>query len=296
MAFKVANKVYVSNFSGNSVTMIDATTNAATNIVVGNTPREIAVNQITGKVYNANQGTNSIAAITPAPTNAMPLNTTTVPQNGNTTSFSDPTFAMTATSTYSPNASPPQSIYYQMDTTNGTWSRATFVSSTATTVTATAAPTGVSVGVHIIYFFATDGSDATSTNPSFAEQLAGKEKGSMRPLSPESSAVTGGINAYLFRRIVGPTAANVSVNGRVLTDSGLGVRNALVVLTDSEGTSRSVLTSSLGYYQFGDVPTGANYIISVVSKRYQFATRIVNVSDDVTNFDLFAEPAFFRMQ
>ena len=73
-----------------------------------------------------------------------------------------------------------------MDTTNGPWTRATNTGSTATTLTATATTVPLQPGTHIVYFYATDGSDATSINPD-------------RPSdAPESSAVIGGINAYLF--------------------------------------------------------------------------------------------------
>ena len=115
---------------------------------------------MTNKVFVANQTTNNVTVITPAPTNPIPLNTAVAPLVGNTTTFSNPTFTMTATSTYSPNAPPPQDIYFQMDTANGTWTPATVTGGTLTTITATATPTGLQNGVHIIYFFASDGSDA----------------------------------------------------------------------------------------------------------------------------------------
>ena len=43
-----------------------------------------------------------------------------------------------------------------------------------------------------------------------------------------------------------PTAANVSVSGRVTTPEGAGVRNARVLLTDSSGNSRSAAWSHCG--------------------------------------------------
>ncbi len=87
-----------------------------------------------------------------------------------------------------------------------------------------------------------------------------------------------------------PTAANVSVSGRVLTTNGSGVRNAVVVLTDSNGVSRQAVSSSFGYYRFTDVQAGATYVMSVASKRYQFTPRTVTVADELTGIDFISEP------
>ena len=93
-----------------------------------------------------------------------------------------------------------------------------------------------------------------------------------------------------------PTAASVAIWGRVLTANGSGLRNAIVMLTDTHGVTRTALTSAFGYYRFDDVQTGGTYIISVSSKRYQFATRSVSVSDDLTDFDLIAESGATRKE
>jgi YVTN family beta-propeller protein len=54
----VTNKVYVANILGNSVTVIDGTTNGTTTVAlpVGSYPRGVAVNPVTNKVYVANTG------------------------------------------------------------------------------------------------------------------------------------------------------------------------------------------------------------------------------------------------
>ena len=151
--------------------------------------------------------------------------------------------------------------------------------------------------MHIIYFYASDGSDATSINPNFAGpadgQLTKKRGREFKPfgiLAPDSSPVAGGINAYLFKVSFNPTAANVSVSGRVLTANDIGLRNAYVVLTDSQGVTRTALSSSFGYYSFDNVQVGETYLIGVSSKRYQFATHVVSVSDNLTGVDLIADP------
>jgi hypothetical protein len=81
------------------------------------------------------------------------------------------------------------------------------------------------------------------------------------------------------------TSAGVALSGRVLSPDGIGLRNATVSVTDSGGNSRTVVTSSLGYYQIGDLLAGQSYIVGVSNKRYRFSSRVVQVSDSLTNLD-----------
>ena len=86
-----------------------------------------------------------------------------------------------------------------------------------------------------------------------------------------------------------PTAAMVGISGRVITAQGNGIRNAFVMLTDSSGNMRAVKSSSFGYYSFNDIEVGHTYIISVASKRFQFATQIISLSGEMTNVDFIAQ-------
>ncbi len=82
-----------------------------------------------------------------------------------------------------------------------------------------------------------------------------------------------------------PTAAAVSVSGRVLTPDGRGLRNAVVKLTGSQGVTRTVTTSSFGLYSLENLQSGQTYVISVVSKLYRFAPRTLPVNDNLTGMD-----------
>lgn len=90
--------------------------------------------------------------------------------------------------------------------------------------------------------------------------------------------------------VCAPTAAGVSVSGRVLTADGTGLSHAVVTIADTNGGSRTMQTSSFGYYRFDDVQAGETYTISVASKRYQFTSRLITVTDDLTDVDITAEP------
>lgn len=76
-----------------------------------------------------------------------------------------------------------------------------------------------------------------------------------------------------------------SVSGRVLIPGGGGLRNAVVSLTDSQAVTRSVTTSSFGFYTFSNVPTGASYTLRVVSRRFRFQAQTIQVNGDVTGVD-----------
>jgi predicted outer membrane repeat protein len=87
-----------------------------------------------------------------------------------------------------------------------------------------------------------------------------------------------------------PTAATVSVSGRIFTLNGAGLQNARVILTDSGGSSRTSISSSFGYYRFDNVTVGEIYILSVSSKRYQFSPQVVNVMEEINELNFSAAP------
>lgn len=90
--------------------------------------------------------------------------------------------------------------------------------------------------------------------------------------------------------VTGATAASVNLAGQVLMANGRGLRNAQVRLTTADGTTRTVMSSAFGYYRFTDVQAGQTVTVEILSKRYGFQPRIVNVSGDVSNLNFIAEP------
>ena len=79
-------------------------------------------------------------------------------------------------------------------------------------------------------------------------------------------------------------APTFSISGRVSTPSGLGLRNAIVILTDQNGVPVRATTSSFGLYSFQNIAQGT-YFVGVSSKRYRFSTRTVDIQSNLTNFD-----------
>jgi len=84
---------------------------------------------------------------------------------------------------------------------------------------------------------------------------------------------------------VAALAPAVTISGRVLTPAGLGLRNAIVALTDSDGIRRTTTSSSFGTYSFENVIPGENYIVGVSSKRYRFAARSLSVNENLADIN-----------
>jgi hypothetical protein len=91
--------------------------------------------------------------------------------------------------------------------------------------------------------------------------------------------------------IVVPTAAGVSVSGRVMTAKGAGLTNAIVTITDSAGVVKSVRTTTFGNFRFDGVAAGQTYVVQVVAKRAVFTPQVVFVGDELTGLD-FIEGVF----
>ncbi len=88
-----------------------------------------------------------------------------------------------------------------------------------------------------------------------------------------------------------PTAANVSISGRVLSVNGNGIRNVIVTLTDTNGSVLTARTNSFGYFRFDEIEVGQTCIISVVAKRYAFkqSSQVLVVNDELTNINFIAQ-------
>ncbi len=88
-----------------------------------------------------------------------------------------------------------------------------------------------------------------------------------------------------------PTAARVTVGGRVTTQNGQGIRNVLMTLTDSNGAIRTTQTTTFGFYRFTEVRVGETYLLTISSKRFIFGnqTRILNVAEELSDLDFIGE-------
>jgi predicted extracellular nuclease len=90
-----------------------------------------------------------------------------------------------------------------------------------------------------------------------------------------------------------PTAAHVSLGGRVLTSGGQGIRNAVVTLQGGDlAEPKTYLTGAFGYFSFDDLPVGQTYVLSVRTKGYLFAesSQVVNLGSELLDANFVARP------
>jgi hypothetical protein len=94
------------------------------------------------------------------------------------------------------------------------------------------------------------------------------------------------LDAIGYDLVLGTTAAKVTISGRVVSSSGVGVRAATVTLQDSRGHHLSAITDAFGYYTFATVLSGDTYIANATSRAQSFAPRIVTVNDAIADLDI----------
>ena len=83
-------------------------------------------------------------------------------------------------------------------------------------------------------------------------------------------------------QVQAPSALSATVSGRVTTSGWRGVGYAKVVITDGNVT-QTVYTNSFGFFTFSNLPTGANYTVSVSKKRYTFSPQQMALNDNIAN-------------
>jgi antitoxin (DNA-binding transcriptional repressor) of toxin-antitoxin stability system len=113
-----------------------------------------------------------------------------------------------------------------------------------------------------------------------------------------ANGIVAGFNTVIFTNTdavfanLGRTAASVSVSGRIITPQGRGVTNVVVTMTDSEGNTRSTVSTTSGYYRFDEVEAGSTYVITATGKRYTFSqpAQVVNISDATEEINFIANP------
>jgi hypothetical protein len=120
-----------------------------------------------------------------------------------------------------------------------------------------------------------------ATSPTYFEYESGTPN---QPTRIAPTAVNGTVT------VAGATAASVNLAGQVVLANGRGLRNAQVRLTLADGTTRTVMSSAFGYYRFTDVQAGQTVTVEILSKRYGFQPRTVNVSGEISNLNFIAEP------
>ena len=94
-------------------------------------------------------------------------------------------------------------------------------------------------------------------------------------------------SGFFTPEVFTPTAAGVSVSGRVRMINGKGIRNVLITLTESDGTTRVTLSGFSGSYRFSEVAAGQTVILNATAKRFTFSqpTQVLSLTGDESGID-----------
>ena len=80
-----------------------------------------------------------------------------------------------------------------------------------------------------------------------------------------------------------PTAATISISGRVVFPKTLGFTTVFVTLTDAQGNTRQTFTNKWGNFEFEDIPAGETYVLQARAKRYTFAPVVVSPNENLAD-------------
>jgi YVTN family beta-propeller protein len=160
------NKIFVANLNGASVTVIDGVTTATTTVPVGSAPVALAVDSLKNDAYVVNLGSNSVTVLQGATPALVPFITSMSINAPSSLVTSIPgTATLNAYSNIPPPSPPLQQMYYQSDTWQSTWNNDHSQPATLAS----------SLGVHVLYAFATDGeeADASASQPTAFSTFVG---------------------------------------------------------------------------------------------------------------------------
>lgn len=128
---------------------------------------------------------------------------------------------------------------------------------------------------------------ATSTNGAFSvENTCGQAVAG----GNASSALFAVQSGFWTPQALAPTAATVTIGGRIQSAEGRGIKNAVITLTKTDGEAKTVVSGTLGYYRFTEVEVGASFILSITSKRFTFnpSTLFVTITEARDDLDFAA--------
>jgi hypothetical protein len=115
----------------------------------------------------------------------------------------------------------------------------------------------------------------------------------LRWTDPDDSGNDQGIGIdNLTVSLLSPTAAPVSVTGRVTAPNGTGIGGAILTLSGGSLEQPMIArTNPFGYFIFDGVPAGATYLLEISAKRYSFSqpSQVIQAQDNVADVSFVAD-------
>lgn len=107
-------------------------------------------------------------------------------------------------------------------------------------------------------------------------------------IAPDGTIVAAGrtVSTTADFGVVRYRAGVAAITGRVVSPSGMPLRDARVSLIDAAGSVRIATTSSFGIFRFDDIPTMDGYTIAARSKRYRFTPSQINLAGNLAGVEI----------
>ena len=126
------------------------------------------------------------------------------------------------------------------------------------------------------------GGGATSSNGPFSVTGTSGQSVAGTRSTGGTAILTGGF----WQNDLAPTAAQVSISGRVLDRYNRPIARAVVSVSGLDGTVRSARTNTFGYYKIDGLAAAQTYVVSATARRYTFTPIAATLFDSLTGFNL----------
>jgi uncharacterized repeat protein (TIGR01451 family) len=138
--------------------------------------------------------------------------------------------------------------------------------------------------------FGSGGTGFGLTNPNGLWSLYVRDDaGQLRPIGGDAANfAVGSIAGGWGLEFLAPTAADVSIGGRVLTGEGRGIRGARVTVTGNSLVNPITVTTGVnGRYTIPGLTAGETYVVTVSARRFFFEapSRVITLNDNVADAD-----------
>lgn len=94
---------------------------------------------------------------------------------------------------------------------------------------------------------------------------------------------------FVVAASLAPTAADVTISGRVSDSNGRAISRSQVRFNDMQGNLRTAVTNQFGCFTFEEVEAGQTYVFQATAKGSNFAPQVISVNDDVTELSFVAQ-------
>ncbi len=95
-----------------------------------------------------------------------------------------------------------------------------------------------------------------------------------------------GVDMGAVETPLAPTAAAITISGRVTDGGSRGLSRVSITLTNNKGEVKMAMTNNFGNFRFTDVSAGKTIVMQAAHKKYKFAPQIFTPTDNLSGISL----------